>query len=314
MSKQLRRWEWFWESRLTDDGSIPTPAKYASALSSSRNKHVTDDVQAAKEWKELGPTGPTGLTVASSFFGIGRVNCVAFSQNNANLMYLGSAQGGLWRSTNGANTWEWVEIAGMPMFGVSDIAIAPGDDKIIYVATGDAATAIAGDVNGFPGFSFGVIKSTNGGVTWETTGLSYLPEQNYGVARLWMDPKDANTLLAATTLGIRRTTDGGKTWRLVSANANVRDLVQHPTIPTILYAGTFSQGGDAALWRSTDAGLTCLPLADRRVKGRTQFGVGCCVEHLSLCAEWRVQVHGHRCVVREGIRGEEPARVGAQRQ
>ena len=256
ISKQLRRWEWFWESRLTDDGSIPTPAVYASAMTSARNKYLTDDVQAAKEWKELGPTGPTGLSVASSFYGIGRVNCVAFSQNNANLMYLGSAQGGLWRSTNGASSWEWVEIAGMPMFGVSDIAIAPNDDKIIYVATGDAATAIAGDINGFPGFSYGVIKSTNGGVTWETTGLSYLPEQNYGVARLWMDPKDANTLLAATTLGIRRTTDGGKTWRLVSANANVRDLVQHPTISTILYAGTFSQGGDAALWRSTDAGLT----------------------------------------------------------
>jgi photosystem II stability/assembly factor-like uncharacterized protein len=144
----------------------------------------------------------------------------------------------------------------MPMFGVSDIAISPTDDKVLYVATGDAATAIAGDVNGFPGFSYGVIKSTNGGITWEKTGLSYQPEQNYGVGRLWMDPKDANTLLAATTLGIRRTTDGGQTWRLVSQNANVRDLIQHPTIASILYAATFNQGGGASLWRSTDAGQT----------------------------------------------------------
>ena len=256
VSKQLKRWEWYWESRLKPDGTLPTPADYLTAIDQVRSKVVIEQAQAAKQWKELGPVGPSNLTVASSFFGIGRVNCVAFSQNDANLMYLGSAQGGLWRSTNGGNAWQWVNIAGMPIFGVSDIAIASKNDKIIYVATGDAATAIAGDVNGYPGFSYGVIKSTDGGLTWAMTGLSYQPEQNYGVGRLWIDPADPNILLAATTLGIRRTTDGGATWRLVSSNANVRDLVQHPTIPTILYAGTFSQGGNAALWRSTDAGQT----------------------------------------------------------
>ncbi|MBU3741048.1 MAG: T9SS type A sorting domain-containing protein [Candidatus Kapabacteria bacterium] len=256
VSKQLRRWEWYWESRLKQDGTLPTPADYVKAIDQVRTKGVIDQAQSVNEWKELGPVGPTNLSVASSFYGIGRVNCVAFSQNDANLLYLGSAQGGLWRSTNGGSSWQWVQIAGMPIFGVSDIAIAPNNDKVIYVATGDAATAIAGDINGYPGFSYGVIKSTDGGATWATTGLSYQPEQNYGVGRLWIDPTNSNTLLAATTLGIRRTTDGGATWRLVSSNANVRDLVQHPTIATILYAGTFNQGGNAALWRSTDAGQT----------------------------------------------------------
>lgn len=256
ISKQLRRWEWFWESRVGTDGSFPTAKTYEDALQRARAKTPVDATLAAKVWKELGPTGPSALTLDDAFFGIGRVNCVAFNPADANVMLLGSAGGGLWKSTNGGNSWAEVKMPNFPMFGVSDVAYAPSNAQIIYVATGDANASFAGDVSGYPNFSVGIIKSTDGGATWAPTGLSYLIEQNYGTSRLWVAPDDPNVVLAATTTGIRRSTDGGATWKLVSSVANMRDMIQHPTVANILYATTFSAGGGAEFWRSTDAGQT----------------------------------------------------------
>lgn len=256
INKQLRRWEWFWESRVGTDGSFPTATTYARAIDQARAKVPVDATLAAKVWKELGPTGPSNLTLGSAFFGIGRVNCVAFSPTDANFMLLGSAAGGVWRSSNGGTVWSELKMPNFPMFGVSDIVFAPSSPQVIYVATGDANGSMTGDINGYPNFSLGVIKSTDGGSTWSQTGLAYSLEQNYIIGRLWVDPTNHQIVLAATSTGIRRTTDGGATWQLVSGIAHVRDLVQHPTINNILYATTFSPGGGAAFWRSTNSGTS----------------------------------------------------------
>lgn len=255
INKQFRRWEWFWQGRLNDDGTFPTPAHYQQELAKIQRSKPMDDVQAPKTWKELGPTAPDLSGKNAEWNGIGRVNVVEFSRQNPNLMYAGAASGGLWKSTDGGSNWAPVNISIIPVVGVSDVAVSAQDDKVIYVATGDADAAIFGDFTGYPSFTYGIVKSTDGGLTWTQTKLSYDPSQGSLVARLWVDPRDANVVVAATYGGMMRTTDGGETWTRTQ-NGVFRDLIGNPANPQIVYASTFSETGNASIYRSTDNGVT----------------------------------------------------------
>ncbi|MCX6139539.1 MAG: hypothetical protein NTX15_01690 [Candidatus Kapabacteria bacterium] len=94
INKQLRRWEWFWKGRLMEDGSFPSSQHYVQELHRVQTAKRTEDAQAPKTWKELGPTAPDLPGLSSTWNGIGRVNVVEFSNQDASLMYIGSAAGG----------------------------------------------------------------------------------------------------------------------------------------------------------------------------------------------------------------------------
>lgn len=254
-NKQLRRWEWYWHGRLMDDGSFPSPAMYAREHQRIAQQKPSDAVLASKVWKDLGPIAPDMPEETASWNGIGRVNVIEFSRQDPNLMWLGAAAGGVWKSTNGASTWSYVNIDIIPVIGISDIAVAPSSDKIIYVATGDVNGANPGSVTGFDAFSYGVIKSTDGGLTWNTTGLSFEASQNAIVGRLFVDPRNPNVVVAASYSGILRSTDGGATFRQ-SINGTFRDLVANPSNPDVLYASTFNFNGNAKVYRSTNNGVS----------------------------------------------------------
>jgi photosystem II stability/assembly factor-like uncharacterized protein len=255
-SKQVRRWEWFWEPRLTPSGDFPTALHYYNEVQAIAARKKFEDVQAKPTWKELGPTAPDLPSESASWNGIGRVNTFTFSPSNSNIIWLGSAQGGIWKSIDGGGSWLPVNVEGFPTFGVSDIAIAASNENVIYVATGDADATLPGEMSSYPGFTYGVIKSIDGGATWSATGLSMTPEQNNVIARLWVDPNNANIAVATTYTGLRKTTDGGATWTLVSTSLKFRDLIANPQVAGLLYATTFSNGGGASFFRSSDAGDT----------------------------------------------------------
>jgi len=227
-SQQLERWKWFWEPRLNADGTFPTSMHYLQEIHRVNSRKRSADVQAIPSWKEVGPFAPDLPGQNNVWSGIGRVNCIAASYSNSLLLWAGSAQGGIWKTTNGGAMWQPVVVPGMPMFGVSDIAVAPSNSNIIYVATGDVDASIPGEVSGFPGFSYGMIKSTDNGVTWSPTGLTYEPAQNNLVSRIWVDPRNPDIVVAATYTGIVKSTDGGETWRSVSGSALFRDLLGNP--------------------------------------------------------------------------------------
>ncbi len=270
-SKQFRRWEWFWESRKGTDGSMPSTSVYERGFTHAvRARSKGDALQTGASWKETGPVAPPNFGQGQAWFGIGRVNCIAFSYQNAQLMYAGSANGGLWRSTNAGQLWTEVQVPILPIFAVSDIAIAPQNDRIIYVATGDANGSVAGDISGYPAFSHGVIKTTDGGATWSRTTFASELRQQLVIGRLWIQPTNPDVVVAATALGIQRTTDGGTTWRTVTSTTHVRDIIQHPLNPSILYGASFNFSGTIALLKSTDAGASWRQVStlNNTVRGR----------------------------------------------
>ena len=188
VAKQFERWNWFWEPRVTADGEFGSPMHYLNELNKIKTRKTNDAVQEIPLWEEIGPIAPNLPGRNNVWSGIGRVNAIAVSPKDADDLFLGSAQGGIWKTTNGGSNWSFIEIPEMPMFGVSDIAVSTKNPDVIYVATGDVNASIPGELSGFPGFSYGIIKSTDNGQTWERTGLEYIPSQNNLVSRLWVDP------------------------------------------------------------------------------------------------------------------------------
>jgi PKD repeat protein len=235
--KQFRRYEEFAEPRVfpSGDRSLASRAKAYEEF----QKYVKDNPisysRSTAQWQPLGPTG------APSGGGAGRVNCVRFHPNNSNIMYAGTPAGGLWKTTNGGTDWECLTDY-LPVIGTTDVAIDHVNPDVIYIATGDGD---AGDTH-----SIGVLKSTDGGKTWNTTGLTWLVNQQRRINRLLIHPTNNQILLAGTSSGIFRTTDAGITWTSVSSSSGIKDMEFNPGNPNIVYAGS------TRFLRSTDNGVT----------------------------------------------------------
>ena len=189
------------------------------------------------DWRFVGPSQPA---IEGEGTTIGRINIVAFDPQDPNTLYAGTPGSGLWRTQDDGANWTLI----IKDIGISDVAIDPADVKIIYVMTGDG--------EGYDTPSRGVLKSVDGGATWQPTGLVFDPEaeKDYG-HRLAMHSTDTKLLLAATTVGLLRTSDGGAHWDPVIPDAHVWDVLFHPTDPSIAYAATTKQ-----VYRSTDFGAT----------------------------------------------------------
>ncbi|HEU4718808.1 MAG TPA: glycosyl hydrolase, partial [Bacteroidia bacterium] len=240
---QFKRWEYFMQPRLGPNGETTLPAttyqRFMDYLQSNPAAMAQHNASVARtatsnSWSFVGPTG------APTNSGAGRVNCVRFDPNNTNIIYIGAPAGGLWKSINGGSTWTCLTDY-LPVIGCSDVAIDPTNSNIIYIATGDR------DAGDSP--SIGVMKSTDGGITWNTTGLMFNNNQGRKVARLLIDPGNPNILFAATSGGIYKTQDAGVNWYQMSS-LNTMDMEFKPGDPNTIYACK------TALYTSTNGGIT----------------------------------------------------------
>ena len=225
--KQFKRLENFYDPRLYPDYKWPDPMivwKEMEAASKAKKNKQSSKSASTSTWT---PIGPTSWTDGSGWnAGLGRINVVMVDPNNSNTIYVGAPAGGLWKSTNGGNSWSCLT-DNQAVLGVSDMEIDPNNSNIIYLATGD------GDASDT--YSVGVLKSTNGGTTWTTTGLNFQVTQTRRIRRLIMHPTNSNILFAATTNGLYKTSNGGNSWTLITSNS-FQDLAFKPGDPTVVYA------------------------------------------------------------------------------
>ena len=254
--KLFNRWKTFWEMRVDSLGNYPDPKLYLDAFNTANaiakeKASKKDQFQTMPTWKELGPTeNPKGQGWDTVAFGVGRVNIIRANPNNNQELYAGSAFGGAWKSTDAGVSWKPLYQTEFLSLGVSDIAISPSNPNIVYIATGDNDGAIAG---GGTSYSIGILKTTDGGVTWNTTGSIYTIRENRIMARLWIHPENPNILLAGGYKGIIKTTDGGATWKDVLEAPRIADIEQMPNNVNTIYASRMA-GGD--VYRSDDMGET----------------------------------------------------------
>ncbi len=236
----------------------------------------------------------------------GRMLSLAIHPTNPNIIWAGSAGGGLWKSTTaGAGAQGWQRVLGpvsTPMFAVSAIAIHPTQPNTIYVGTGEMGRTQPGQI-GVPGaraaYGIGVLKTTNGGATWSNTGLDWELEQNRCVQTLRIDPSNPNVVWAATSEGVYRSSDGGVSWVLRHPIPMAMDLELHPTAPNTIFVAHGQLGipsdSQAGIYRTTDGGGTWLKLTSglpSANRGRTDLSITSTAPFRMWAAIVNSQTHG----------------------
>lgn len=229
----FKRYEAFMERRSNVPNGVNPGGELWKAFKQLYAQQKSSQVSAAN-WNILGPT------LLGNLHGLGRINCIYYDPTNSNTVWIGAASGGLWKSINGGSNWTYMS-GGMPNLGISGIAIDASNTNVIYVATGDY---YGGDT-----YSIGILKSTDGGITWNPTGLSYLTSQYKTFRRLLIDPVNPNLLFACGIDGIWRSQNAGVNWTLVK-NGMVYDMEFNAVNSNTIYAASDS------IYFSTNAGLT----------------------------------------------------------
>lgn len=232
--KPFRRWEYYMEPRVYPKGDITLPSRaYEEFLQYQQSNPQLFQNPLSSTWTPLGPSGaPTGG-------GAGRINFVRFHPTTSTTLFAGAPDGGLWKSTNSGTSWATTTDQ-LAVIGCTDIAIDPTNTQIMYLATGDGD---AGD-----SYSIGILKSTDGGATWNTTGLNWAVSLGRTISRLLMDPTNSSILLAATSNGIYRTTDAGVSWTQVRTGS-YKDMEFKPGDNNTIYAA------GNTFWKSTNNGV-----------------------------------------------------------
>lgn len=235
--KQHQRWEWFARTRLNQDGRLDSRL----AWEGWREKELRfGPVSPAggSDWTLIGP-GKNPLA-NRDISGLGRLNCVAFHPADTNTLWVGSPTGGLWKTSDQGLTWSTTTDK-LPNLGISDILINPRNPDIIYIAAGDKQRGST--------LSYGVMKSPDGGVTWNFTGLNPNVNQEYKIGKMEFHPKDPETILAATNQGIFKTSDGGVSW-IRKQEGNFFDMEVSPADSSVWLAGRSNVG----IYKSSDSG------------------------------------------------------------
>ncbi len=231
--KQFKRWEHFMEPRVYPTGERIDPTRRIREY--KRYKEENRGFRSSSgNWSYIGADD-----VPSSGGGAGRINTIAFDPSDHSIIYAGAPAGGLWKSTDGGTTWS-SNTDDLPVLGVSDIIVDPVNTDVVYIGTGDG--------NGMDTYSIGVMKSTDGGQTWNVTGLDFNVQDGTVINSLVMHPNDNSILIAATDAGIYKTTDSGSNWTITSSG-NFNDLEFKPGDPSIMYATN-----NGSFMRSTDTG------------------------------------------------------------
>ncbi|MBL0359155.1 MAG: hypothetical protein IPP72_20840 [Chitinophagaceae bacterium] len=257
VNRQIKMWNrklWQMEYYTNREGKVqdPNQVNYAAYRQSEQSRGMNSPLAQQQDWILQGPY--------NSDNGIGRFDKIAFHPTDANTIFAGSAFGGLFKTPNGGATWYPVS-AYLPSLGVAGIAIHPANPGIIYILSGDANIG-----NPYPSNSLGVFKTYDGGANWYRTGL--LSNQPFQAGELIMDPSNPEILLAATTIGIFRTTNGGDTWTS-SIAGNFTDIKFKPGNTGTVYAA-----GPNYFMVSTNNGTSFTNVNINGIAGATRIAIG----------------------------------------
>jgi len=230
---------------------------------------VNPDLFSGLRWRSIGPPRS------------GYVSAPAGVPGDPTTYYAGLPEGGVWKTTNGGNTWKPI-FDEVRVAGVGAVAVAPSDPNIVYVGTGNQS-----------GWSFtvgkGVYKSIDAGRTWTNVGLA----RSLYIGGIVVDPRRADTLLVAALgprpagrgavdppvespeRGVYRSTDGGRSWTRVlpaDGSSGASDVYLDYQDPQIVFALLTAGGGAGApqaaaagtgVYKSADGGATWQPIAGR---------------------------------------------------
>jgi hypothetical protein len=269
-SLPLRRFRYHYEQRAYPNQTIPP-----GAMARARQEHEQrfgplrqQQVPGAPppfnqtQWTSIGPKlipqvpppNPPDRNRPAS----GRISAIAIDptvEANGNTIYIGAASGGVWKTIDGGTTWRALTDTQCSL-AMGAIAIDPGNSQVIYAGTGEGPTLSSSFLYGC-----GLLKSTDGGVTWTQMAAcappapsgcpSVFTRPNDQGARIWKIAIAGNTLMVASDFGLFRSRDGGVTFTPMvlqpgTTGGVATDVLFDPSNPMIIYAAIgriFGSGG-----------------------------------------------------------------------
>ncbi len=295
--KQYKRWEWFWEQRVYPTGQFPVKAETwlvrGINKKSQNNKKTSNGLQyqaADYAWSFVGPkTAPGG------YDGLGRINSIVedpdYDGSTNKTIWAGSAGGGLWKSTDAGSSWA-TSTDDLGTLGVGDIVIEPDNSDVMYLATGDGDHSDAK--------SIGVLKSTDGGASWNSTGLNWNLANNYVCRRILMDPDNHSILYVATNGGIYKTTNSGTNWSQVFTTDSY-DMEFKPNDSKVIYAATYTE-----IYKTTNSGTNWTKKTDGLPSSNiNRIALGVSADDANVIyAEYGNENSGHKGFYRSTNAGE----------
>jgi photosystem II stability/assembly factor-like uncharacterized protein len=239
---------------LSGSALAAAKAKEASPADASHSDYNT--IFKPLHFREIGPAAMGG-----------RIDDFAVVESNPDIIYVGSASGGVFKTQNGGTTWEPV-FDDQAVSTIGDVTVAPSDPSIVWVGSGEANNRQSSS------WGDGVYKSTDAGKTWQHVGLG----ETHHIGRIVISPSDPNTVYVAALgrlwgpskeRGVYKTTDGGKSWSnvlFVNEDTGVSDLAMDPESPGTLIAAAYERrrtvfgfngsGPGGGLYKTTDGGAT----------------------------------------------------------
>lgn len=248
--KIFRRWEYFSQSRCMYPGA-PVGGSIKGAddyMKTTNNFFVCNDGNSSSPWSFQGPT-PT----SNSLQDIGIIISLAVDPTNHNIIYAGSNTSGLWKTSNGGDTWvNLTDDLGIAGLGINSISIDPNNTNKILVGTGTRSYGWS-SIN--PA-GIGILKSNDGGNNWVIASMPgglNMPNDFFNIEVIKHVPTNSNIVYAAANKKIFKSSDGGNTWSLsftnsTTVNVSFIDLEIDLQDNNIIYASTnFSGQGNSAI-------------------------------------------------------------------
>lgn len=209
-----------------------------------------------KNWKPRN-IGPAGMS--------GRITTIDAVVDNPDIIYVGAASGGVWKTENGGHEWKSV-FDDQPILNIGSIAIQQSNPNIVWAGTGE------GNPRNSINIGEGIYKTIDAGKTWQKMGL----EKTRNIHRVIIDPVNPNTVYAGAIgnpyafhpeRGVYKTTDGGQSWSKIlytNDSSGVGDMIMDPSNPNKLFAAmwqhyrtpwSFQSGGrGSGLYMTIDGG------------------------------------------------------------
>jgi photosystem II stability/assembly factor-like uncharacterized protein len=264
---------------------------------------ITSDMLRELRFRSIGPA-VTG----------GRIHDVEALPDDPSTIYLATASGGIWKSTNKGTTWSPI-FEDQPVSTFGDIAIAPSDRRVVWAGTGEQNNRQS------TSWGNGVYRSTDAGATWTHLGL----DETRHIGEVVVHPEDpdiayvaalGNLWAATDARGVFKTIDGGRNWTrslFVDEYTGAVEMVMDPSDPNTLYAATYQRlrrawgfnggGPGSGIYKTTDGGATWheltngLPQGD---KGRIGLAIAqtnghilnATIEHASESGVYRTEDSG----------------------
>ncbi len=257
--KYFKRAEWFYKQRAAPYDTICV-TQLNSEYKTEKEKALFSTEKVRNSWQQLGPKGIISYFPAHWGVSSGRCRGIDVHPYNPDIVYLGTASGGLWKTTNGGDSWNSISSSFTTnTFGA--IAIDPIDPNTVYAGTGESFHGFAPTIY----YGDGIYKTTDAGLTWTQIAPELGDYTHTG--DIVVNPHDNNFVYVALTnanynlgtlnnTGVWTSTDKGNSWRNTLAATSSFDIAVHPTDPNKVYAAVGGANATAGFYVSSDKGLT----------------------------------------------------------